>query len=280
MRDQRLIGCGTGFPDNLLWHLDRSDSASGALDRYERRRVIGRGAVVYLLDSGVKRDHDEFQRATSSNVIAEIILADQGDPCPGPFSAPHPPDEYEIIVCGHGTATASVVAGKRTGVAPDASIVSVRSTSSNDRHWTSALKAVVAHAFDPSTPPFNTAIVSMSFAPGFGSFPLFEEQMRLMINGINANGFPNPNGKRFLFVALAGNLGALRLGYREHCTTAGEVVRRRNGREAPRARSESDAATARAAAEGVAFDRRRQAGADHGIPAPAAARGSLKMLQT
>jgi len=30
--ERRLVGCGEGFPDNLLWHLDRSDSADGRLD--------------------------------------------------------------------------------------------------------------------------------------------------------------------------------------------------------------------------------------------------------
>ena len=30
--ERQLIGCGEGFAENLLWHLDRSDSVDGTLD--------------------------------------------------------------------------------------------------------------------------------------------------------------------------------------------------------------------------------------------------------
>lgn len=46
IEDQRLIGCGVGFPDNKLWHLDRSDTVDGMLDQKVRVRLSGRGAVV------------------------------------------------------------------------------------------------------------------------------------------------------------------------------------------------------------------------------------------
>src|SRR5687767_952714 len=123
LRDQRLIGCGEGFPDNLLWHLDRSDTASGVLDRYERRRITGKGAVVYLFDSGVMVAHDEFTRPTGTNIIAGID-ADHASSCP--VLAPCARSGHEVFVFGHGTATASILAGKRSGVAPDASVVAVR----------------------------------------------------------------------------------------------------------------------------------------------------------
>src|SRR3712207_1838858 len=67
--ERRLIACGGEFADNVLWHLDRSDSASGALDGRAARKTTGRGTVIYIMDTGVLRDHVEFQRATGSNVI-------------------------------------------------------------------------------------------------------------------------------------------------------------------------------------------------------------------
>jgi len=61
--DLRLIGCGEGFPDNLLWHLDRADSLDGSLDSKTTRKLTGKGAVVYMCDTGVMRTHAEFARA-------------------------------------------------------------------------------------------------------------------------------------------------------------------------------------------------------------------------
>jgi subtilisin family serine protease len=219
VNDRRLIGCGEGFPDNLLWNLDRSDSAMGDLDQTVKRKLTGRGAVVYVLDfGGVMQAHDEFARATGPNVIAGLgIPACLLQPCELTF--------IEWAIGGHGTGVASVVAGLRTGVAPDAKIVAVRPDSSSDADWARALDLIVGHAWDPLTPPFRTAIVTMSSAPGFGrQFPQFEERLRRMIGGVDANGNADPNGKRFLFTILGGNLGSLlgsRLG---HCTNPDGLV--------------------------------------------------------
>src|SRR5215212_441893 len=68
----RLIGCGEGFSSNILWHLDRLDSPSGALDNRFARMARRGTAVVYVMDSGVERDHEEFQRAEGPNVIAGL----------------------------------------------------------------------------------------------------------------------------------------------------------------------------------------------------------------
>ncbi|HYC59783.1 MAG TPA: hypothetical protein VEK79_09475 [Thermoanaerobaculia bacterium] len=40
--ERRLIACGEGFPDNLLWHLDldRADSIDGTRDTYKKRRAV------------------------------------------------------------------------------------------------------------------------------------------------------------------------------------------------------------------------------------------------
>ena len=220
-RVRRLIGCGDGFADNLLWHLDRSDTANGVLDRVERRRLTGKGAVVYLFDSGVMRAHDEFTRPGGSNVIAGID-ADHSSHCP--VLEPCARSSHEAVIFGHGTAVASILGGRRTGVAPDVSIVAVRTVPDSDEIWAGALRSVIAHAYDPSTPPFKTAIVSMSFAPRLFGSPAFEELMRRMVDGVDSNGDPDPNGKRFLFVGLAGNLGPLHNGLLGHCTMDGDTA--------------------------------------------------------
>src|SRR3954465_6916387 len=70
--DQRLIGCGEGFPNDVLWHLDRLDSIDGTLDNTLHRWATGRGSVVYVGDVGVQRKHQEFARANGTNVIGGI----------------------------------------------------------------------------------------------------------------------------------------------------------------------------------------------------------------
>jgi hypothetical protein len=66
----QLIGCGEGFAENLAWQADRADSTSGTLDGRYLHNGGGAVAVVYVLDTGVLRDHEEFARAAGSVVIA------------------------------------------------------------------------------------------------------------------------------------------------------------------------------------------------------------------
>jgi subtilisin family serine protease len=232
--DQRLIGCGDGFPNDVLWHLDRLDSIDGTLDNTLHRWATGRGSVVYVGDVGVQRKHQEFARANGTNVIGGInavtaaggkpITCDNDpvlDPCfQGTGAA--------LFILTHGTAVASVLAGKNVGVAPDAQIVSVL-VESTPKVWLKALDLIVQHAFDPSTPPFRTAIVNISGgidnSKGSSSVAEVEKKIRTMIGGVDANGNPDPNGKRFLFVAAAGNSGDRQTGtgFLGQCDANGNV---------------------------------------------------------
>ena len=214
--DLRLIGCGAGFPDNLLWHLDRADSLTGELDSSSTRTATGKGAVVYMFDTGVMSTHDELMRAEGSVVIGAIHPYGIGSGCPGHDPAVDPcySSDTTLFIYTHGTATASIVAGKNTGVAPDAKLVSVwgDGAATNIDRWVVTFDAIIKHAFDPATPQFKTGIINMSFVPNLASandpkFPLFEKKMREMIGGVDANGNPDPNGKRFLFTTTAGNTG-------------------------------------------------------------------------
>ena len=226
--DQELVGCGESFTENTLWNLDRADNV---LDGFATRATRGKGAVVYVIDTGVEGSHDEFQRDGGRNVLGgldPVVELSTGVRCPGD-SATHPCfDEHTLPIFTHGTAVASVVAGRTTGVAPDASIVSVRVQAdvslaglSDNAPYLRALDDIVHHAFDPSTPQFSTAIVNMSASPNVTSpsdpFWLdLQQKMNLMIGGVNAAFHADPNGKRFLFVVTAGNNN----GGASQCTSA------------------------------------------------------------
>jgi subtilisin family serine protease len=213
--DLRLVGCGEGFPNNLLWHLDRADSRDGALDTSVTRRATGKGAVVYMFEGGIMSGHSELTRADGSVVIGWIAVNGLGTDCPAGRNAALDPcfnSDITLSIFTHGTATASMVAGKNTGIAPDAKMVSVymESVGLDIPGWIRTFDAIIKHAYDPTTPQFKTGIISMSFVPNYASvrdpnFPAFEKKMREMIAGVNADGHPDPAGEKFLFVTIAGN---------------------------------------------------------------------------
>jgi len=216
--DRQLLGCGPSYTDNVLWNLDRSD---GVQDDVYTHATTGKGAVVYVIDFGVQKAHDEFQRdGGSSNVIAGLDpMVSRGGTSPCPGDTPTAPcTNFFIPIITHGTAVASVVAGRNTGIAPDASIVAVRVFGASfEFEW--ALDDIVKHAFAEGTPPFHTAIVNMSETLADAD-PAFVEKMKLMIKGVDADFHSDPNGKKFLFVTFAGN----RTNGTDQCGPQGEVA--------------------------------------------------------
>ena len=98
------------------WHLDRIDQNYLPLDNRLSFSDLdgtqrGEGVYVYVLDTGVQSKHAELRGKIDSHVTALD------------------PDEDNLLDLdpdGHGTFCASLIAGRTTGVAPGAKIVSVR----------------------------------------------------------------------------------------------------------------------------------------------------------
>jgi len=222
----KLDGCGDPSATNLLWHLDRIDQRDGILDGQYRRRALGAGAVVYVMDTGVMAAHTEFATPAGSRVIAGFD-ATRGvtvgvSNCRSANKALNPcfSTAMELAGAQHGTSVASLVAGQKVGVAPEAMIVSVRvmneSALATTRTYLEGLNDIIHHAWDPTTPQFHTAVVNISGwvlerleanhddAPV--TFATVERKIRDMIGGVDAAGNPDPNGKRFLFVVAANNV--------------------------------------------------------------------------
>jgi subtilisin family serine protease len=224
----RLAGCGEESSSDLLWHLDRIDQLDGQLDGMYHRKHAGAGSVVYVMDTGVLASHVEFATPQgTSKVTAGIDVSDavtigrsncQSDnkamrPCFANFN--------ELIGASHGTSVASIVAGNTVGVAPEATIVSVRvmneSALATTRTYLNGLDAIIRNAWDPSTPVFRTAVVNISgwVLERLGNMPdatpvsyaTVEQKIRDMVEGVDANGRRDPvNGKRFLFVVAGNNI--------------------------------------------------------------------------
>ena len=221
----RLSDCGDPNAPDLLWHLDRIDQTGPDLDGLYHHRLGGAGSIVYVMDTGVMAAHDEFVVQGRTRVIAGFDAASVGigaSHCQTANKALTPCFENltELVGASHGTSVASLIAGAHVGVAPQASIVSVRvmneSALATTRTYLDGLNAIVKHAFDPATPKFKTAIVNISGwvlerlqgTPDAAPVPFaaVEKKIREMVAGVDASGKPDPNGKRFLFVVAGNNI--------------------------------------------------------------------------
>jgi subtilisin family serine protease len=226
----RLERCGAGLGDGdeLLWHLDRIDQIGASLDGYVDRGNGGAGSVIYVMDTGIMAAHAEFTSADSnaSRVIAgydatgTVEIGRSRCTSPDKSVAPCYDRLDELAAASHGTSVASIAAGRNVGVAPLALVVSIRVMNerglATTRTYLEGLDAIIRYAWDPNAPNVRTSVVNISgwvlerLTNTHNSDPVayatVEQKMRDMIGGVDANGRPDANGKRFLFVVAANNV--------------------------------------------------------------------------
>ncbi|WP_369373721.1 S8 family peptidase [Streptomyces sp. cg36] len=123
------------------WGLDRIDQRSLPLDKSYTYPGTASNVTAYLVDSGLRTTHAQFQGRASIGVD-EVGDGRGGQDC-----------------LGHGTHVAGTVGGKDYGVAKGVKLVAVRVTDCHDSASTSAIIAaadwITAHAVKP-------AVVNMS----------------------------------------------------------------------------------------------------------------------
>lgn len=222
----RLGNCSDSSAEDLLWYLDRISHVDARLDGHFDRRNRGAGSVVYVMDTGVDAEHHEFDGTSGSRVIAgfdatgSVHIGNSNCRSGNKALSPCYNDYSELVAASHGTSVASIVAGKNIGVAPDADIVSVRVMNerglATTRTYLEGLNAIIQHAWTPGAPSFRTAVVNISgwvlerLSPNSTDpvvpYAAIEQKMREMIDGVDPNGNPDPNGKHFLFVVAGNNV--------------------------------------------------------------------------
>ncbi|WP_229884793.1 MULTISPECIES: S8 family peptidase [Streptomyces] len=130
------------------WGLDRIDQRDLPLNRTYTFAETAGNVTVYLVDSGLRTTHAQFQGRASIGVD-KVGDGRNGADC-----------------TGHGTHVAGTVGGKDFGVAKGVKLVAVRVTDCRDRAATSAIIAaadwITAHAVKP-------AVVNMSINGGGNS---------------------------------------------------------------------------------------------------------------
>ncbi|TVL91627.1 S8 family peptidase [Streptomyces sp. SAJ15] len=119
------------------WGLDRIDQTRGARDgRYTFPDNAGTGVTAYVIDTGVRVSHQDFQGRAVSGFDA---VDNDNDASDGQ---------------GHGTHVAGTIAGARYGVAKKAKIVAVRVLDNRGRGTTEQIVAgidwMIAHHRGPS----------------------------------------------------------------------------------------------------------------------------------
>lgn len=121
--------------DNRLWHLDRIDQNLPTPSLTQSYCTTGAGRVVYVVDTGVDKNHQEFAPGGTrvlKGYNASLDGMDADDPCIG-FAIPpgdHVEERANYVLelgrSGHGTGVASLVGGRRLGVARNVTIIPVK----------------------------------------------------------------------------------------------------------------------------------------------------------
>jgi subtilisin family serine protease len=91
------------------WGLDRIDQRNNTLNEEYKYKYTGKGVHVYVIDSGIRNDHNEFRSRIGNGI--DFVYND---------------DIAEDNCNGHGTYVAGIIAGTNYGVANEAIIHPIR----------------------------------------------------------------------------------------------------------------------------------------------------------
>lgn len=127
---------------STIWNLDRVDQTTLPLDKKYNPAYTGKGVNVYIVDTGVEINHNEFEKRASRS--------------PKHYTD----DENNNDNHGHGTHCAGTAAGKLYGVANGANVIGVKVLGANGGGSTGGVIQGIQWAVQNAGT--QTAVISMS----------------------------------------------------------------------------------------------------------------------
>lgn len=155
---------------NPEWYLDRIDQRSATLDNSYYPKYTGEGSDIYILDSGIYYNHDEFRGRAfygGYDAIDQVYNTNRnGWDCNG-----------------HGTHVAALAGGKNYGVAKKSHLYSIRVLDCQIYGPFSAIISAIDYVIVRIKNQRRKAVVSMSLA-GAHSPALNAQVLKMVNNGI------------------------------------------------------------------------------------------------
>jgi len=161
--DQVIEGASSAY---LSWALDRLDQTSLPLDRHYQPTGTGDGVDVYVMDSGIKYDHDEFEGRAFFGGFDVVPFETK----PGNGTDCH----------GHGTHVASLIGGVTYGVAKRVTLYGIRVLNCDNQGLTSHLLSALDFVAKRISQIRRPSVINLSLASV--QYDAIDDMMEVLYN--------------------------------------------------------------------------------------------------